>query len=206
MPKSKKKPKQSGSGATLACAAVVAVLVYQAGHTSNGWKLTAVIASAERAAASFHHDDGAAGGAGLGRHIVAEAAAERDTPYSWGGGTTHGKSRGVCCSPGGYDGRKTVGFDCSGLVLYAVYRASHGRIALPRTAAEQVKRGEPVNRSAMRPGDLIGFDHGDGQGVTHIGIYVGHGQMINAPQTGDVVRLSPLGPRKDERWVIRRLH
>jgi cell wall-associated NlpC family hydrolase len=201
MAKSNKKPKQSGAGVTLACAAVVTVLVYQAGHTPDGWKLTAVIAAAERAAGSFHHE----GGNGLGRRIVAEAMPERGVPYSWGGGTTAGKSRGICCSPGGYDGRDTVGFDCSGLVLYATYQASGGRIRLPRTAAEQVRRGTPVSRGGMRPGDLVGFDHGDGRGVSHIGIYVGHGRMINAPQTGDVVKLSPLAPRRGQRWVIRRL-
>jgi cell wall-associated NlpC family hydrolase len=136
---------------------------------------------------------------------VAKAKTQRGVPYSWGGGTTTGKSRGICCSPGGHDGRDTVGFDCSGLTLYAVYQATGGRITLPRTAAEQVKRGQPVNRSAMRPGDLIGFDHRDGHGVTHIGIYIGHDQMINAPRTGDVVKTSPLAPRENQRWVIRRL-
>lgn len=198
----KKKPKKTGAGTTLTCAAVAGVLVYQAGHTPSGWDLDKAIASAGHLAGSFHHSDGS--GSGIGRRIVAAAETKRGVPYSWGGGTTNGKSRGSCCSPGGYDGRKTTGFDCSGLVLYAVYQASGGRITLPRTAAEQVQRGRPVSRAAMRPGDLIGFDHG--QGVTHIGIYVGHGRMINAPQTGDVVRISSLAPREGQRWVIRRLH
>lgn len=145
----------------------------------------------------------AGAGAGLGRRIVAEAKAQRGVPYSWGGGGPSGKSRGICCSPGGYDGRETIGFDCSGLVQYAVYQASHGRITIPRVAHNQVKRGKPVTRDSMRPGDLIGFDHG--QGVTHIGIYVGDGRMVHAPQTGDVVKISPLAPRKDQRWTIRRL-
>lgn len=202
MAKSKEKPKRSSAGGKLFCAAAVGVLVFQAGHTSDGWKFTAVIAAAERAAESFHREPGHGGG--LGRRIVAEAKAERGTPYSWGGGNASGQSRGICCSPGGHDGRKTVGYDCSGLVLYAVYQASGGRITLPRTAAAQAKQGRPVTRSQMRPGDLIGFDHGDG--VTHIGIYAGYDQMINAPQTGDVVRLSPLAPRERQRWVIRRLH
>ncbi|CNE78263.1 NLP/P60 protein [Mycobacterium tuberculosis] len=139
----------------------------------------------------------------LGRRIVAEAKAQRGVPYSWGGGGPSGKSRGICCSPGGYDGRKTIGFDCSGLVQYAVYRASKGRITMPRVADEQVHRGKPVTRNSMRPGDLIGFDHG--QGVTHIGIYIGDGRMVHAPQTGDVVKISSLASRKDQRWTIRRL-
>ncbi|TDD60036.1 C40 family peptidase [Actinomadura rubrisoli] len=142
-------------------------------------------------------------GAGLGRRIVAEAKTQRGVPYSWGGGGPSGKSRGICCSPGGYDGRETVGFDCSGLVQYAVYQASRGRITLPRVAADQVQRGKPVTRDSMRPGDLIGFDHG--QGITHIGIYIGDGRMVQAPQTGDVVKISPLAPRAHQRWIIRRL-
>lgn len=142
-------------------------------------------------------------GSGLGQRIVAEAKTQRGVPYAWGGGGPGGKSRGICCSPGGYDGRETVGFDCSGLVQYAVYQASRGRITLPRTAADQVQRGKPVSRAAMRPGDLIGFDHG--QGITHIGIYIGDGRMVNAPQTGDVVKISPLASRTGQRWVIRRL-
>jgi len=142
-------------------------------------------------------------GSGLGRRIVAAAKTQQGVPYSWGGGGTRGRSRGICCSPGGYDGRKTTGFDCSGLVQYAVYQASHGRITLPRVAHEQVQRGKPVARDSMRPGDLIGFDHG--AGVTHIGIYVGDNRMIHAPQTGDVVRISSLDSRTNQRWVIRRL-
>lgn len=203
-----KKPEKAGAGGTLMCAAIATVLVYQAGHTEDGWRLRQVLTSAQYLAGHLHPQDdtGRDAGGGLGRRIVAAAEAERGTPYSWGGGTAAGKSRGVCCSPGGYDGRETVGFDCSGLVLRAVYRASGGRITLPRTAAEQVRRGTSVPRDKMRPGDLIGFDHRDGQGVSHIGIYVGHGRMINAPQTGDVVRISPLGPREGQRWIIRRLH
>jgi cell wall-associated NlpC family hydrolase len=142
-------------------------------------------------------------GQGLGRRIVAKALAQRGVPYTWGGGGPRGKSRGICCSPGGADGRETIGFDCSGLVLHAVYQASDGRIILPRVAQDQVQRGKPVPRTSMRPGDLIGFDHG--QGITHIGIYIGNGQMVHAPQTGDVVKISPLAPRTNQRWSIRRL-
>ncbi|GLZ09615.1 hypothetical protein Acsp03_70810 [Actinomadura sp. NBRC 104412] len=141
--------------------------------------------------------------ASLGQRIVAAATKQRGVPYAWGGGGPTGKSRGICCSPGGHDGRDTIGFDCSGLVQYAVYQASKGRITMPRVAADQVQRGKPVTRDSMRPGDLIGFDHG--QGITHIGIYIGNGRMVHAPQTGDVVKISPLAPRTGQRWVIRRL-
>jgi cell wall-associated NlpC family hydrolase len=188
------------TGPTLAAAAVVAVLVFQGSHG------TALAGRLRDALATFGNDlslsgDDSAGG-DLGRRSVKEATAKRGVPYAWGGGNVKGPSRGICCSPGGYDGGRAVGFDCSGLTLYALYQASGGRIRLPRTAAEQVRRGRSVSRADMRPGDLIGFDHG--QGVTHIGIYIGHGQMVNAPQTGDVVKISPLAPRNNQRWIIRR--
>jgi cell wall-associated NlpC family hydrolase len=184
----------------LARIAVVGVLAYQVAHVSHvGSRGDGQAPGAASNTAADRADS-------LGRRIVAQAMAERGTDYSWGAGTTTGKSRGICCSPGGHDGRKTIGYDCSGLVLFAVYQASDGRITLPRTAAEQIRRGAPVTRAAMRPGDLIGFDHRDGHGITHIGIYIGHDQMINAPQTGDVVKISPLAPRNGQRWVIRRLH
>jgi cell wall-associated NlpC family hydrolase len=171
----------------LTCAAIVAAAAYHGSRVNR-----ASDDGADRPAASS-----------LGRRIVAEAKSQRGVPYSWGGGTTTGKTRGICCSPGGYDGRNTVGFDCSGLIQYAVHEATDGRVTLPRTAAEQVRRGRPVTRKKMRPGDLIGFDHG--QGVTHIGIYIGGNKMVHAPHTGDVVKISPLAPRKNQRWIIRRL-
>jgi cell wall-associated NlpC family hydrolase len=186
----------------LARLAVVGALAYHISNVNDGDHTNSTDDPAGRVDAVAEPP----AGDGLGRRIVAEAKTQRGIPYSWGGGTTRGKSRGICCSPGGHDGRDTVGYDCSGLVLHAVYDASGGRITLPRTAAEQVRRGVPVTRNKMRPGDLIGFDHRDGAGITHIGIYVGDGRMVHAPQTGDVVKISPLTSREDQRWVIRRLH
>jgi cell wall-associated NlpC family hydrolase len=191
--------RKARTGPTLAAGAVVAVLVFQSGH---GNALPGQLRDALATFTAGLPTGGDSAGGDLGRRIVTEATAKRGVPYAWGGGTVNGPSRGICCSPGGYDGGRTVGFDCSGLTLYAVYQASGGRIRLPRTAAAQVRRGRPVARSAMRPGDLIGFDHG--QGVTHIGIYIGHGRMVNAPHTGDVVKISSLDSRNNQRWIIRR--
>jgi cell wall-associated NlpC family hydrolase len=113
------------------------------------------------------------------------------TPYVWGGGDFHGPTGG--------------GFDCSGLTLHAVYQASGGRIRLPHRAAIQVAMGTPVPRDQMRPGDLIGFALHGGE-IDHIGIYVGNGQMLHAPRTGDVVKVAPLNVPYYQRvpWVIRR--
>jgi cell wall-associated NlpC family hydrolase len=86
-------------------------------------------------------------------------------PYVWGGG-----------SPSG--------FDCSGLVMYVFAQLG---ISLPHYAAAQFGVGEPVARDQLQPGDLVFFD-----GLGHVGIYVGGGEMIHAPHTGDVVKISPL--------------
>jgi peptidoglycan DL-endopeptidase CwlO len=60
-------------------------------------------------------------------------------------------------------------------------------ISLPHYAAAQYQLGTPVARSQLQPGDLVFFD-----GLAHVGIYVGGGQVVHAPRTGDVVKISPI--------------
>ena len=86
-------------------------------------------------------------------------------PYAWGG-----------ASP--------AGFDCSGLVMYVYAQLG---IALPHYAAAQYGFGTPVPPDQLQPGDLVFFD-----GLGHVGIYIGGGQMIHAPHSGDVVKITPL--------------
>ncbi|MGA8723605.1 MAG: NlpC/P60 family protein [Acidimicrobiales bacterium] len=95
------------------------------------------------------------------------AAAELGQPYRWGG-----------TGPGG--------FDCSGLTQ-AAYQAAG--VDLPRTAQEQFDAGPPVPTDEnVLPGDLVFFGSGP-FGVGHVGLYVGAGEMIDAPHTGAVVRV-----------------
>ena len=76
-------------------------------------------------------------------------------------------------------------FDCSGFVYY-VYKNSG--VSVPRTSVEQSKVGTTVSRSNLQPGDLV-FSSTNGSGrVSHVGIYIGNGQMIHAPGSGDVVK------------------
>lgn len=86
-----------------------------------------------------------------------------------------------------WGGTSPSGFDCSGLVQY-VCRANG--ISVPRVAASQRNAGKYVSRENLQPGDLVFFSNGGG--VNHVGIYVGNGNMIHAPQTGDVVKISSI--------------
>ncbi|MGW2890617.1 C40 family peptidase [Streptomyces griseoruber] len=126
------------------------------------------------------------------RTVIEAALSQRGVPYSWGGGNASGKSYGICCSPGGSSGTKIKGFDCSGLTQYAYARAG---ISLPRVAASQAGVGQRIPASlgtlALKPGDLVFFATAPGRDSTiyHVGIYLGSGQMVNAPRPGTVVRL-----------------
>ncbi|MEA2829092.1 MAG: gamma-D-glutamyl-L-lysine dipeptidyl-peptidase [Actinomycetota bacterium] len=86
-------------------------------------------------------------------------------------------------------GTSGAGWDCSGLTSAAY--AAHG-VVIPRDADDQAEAGTPVDRSDLRPGDLLFFG---ADSVTHVGMYVGGGRMIQAPATGRRVETVPIdGP------------
>lgn len=103
-----------------------------------------------------------------GGSVVAAAMSMLGVPYVWGG-----------ASPSG--------FDCSGLVVWAYAQA--GRPGLPHYTGALWQMGVPVSYSQLQPGDLV-FFYGGG----HMGIYIGGGQMVHAPHTGDVVKVSDMSP------------
>ncbi|WP_086693945.1 C40 family peptidase [Streptomyces recifensis] len=76
-------------------------------------------------------------------------------------------------------------FDCSGLIQ-AAYRSAG--ISLPRTTYAQINAGRRVSRSQLQPGDLVFFY----SGISHVGIYVGNGRMIHAPNPSAPVRVAPI--------------
>ncbi|HXF97340.1 MAG TPA: NlpC/P60 family protein [Gaiellaceae bacterium] len=98
--------------------------------------------------------------------VVAIAMQYLGVPYVWGGS-----------SP-------STGFDCSGFSMFVFAQVG---ISLPHHAASQYRLGVPVAKSELQPADLVFFD-----GLGHMGIYIGGGQFIHAPHTGDVVKISSL--------------
>ena len=86
-----------------------------------------------------------------------------------------------------YGGTTPRGFDCSGLVQYVCKAVG---ISVNRTAASQFSNGRAVNKSDLQPGDLVFF--AKSKRISHVGIYIGGGQMIHAPHTGDVVRVASI--------------
>jgi cell wall-associated NlpC family hydrolase len=132
-----------------------------------------------------------------GDAIAGAALAQLGAPYRYGGA------------------EPARGFDCSGLVFYA-----HGRqgIAVPRTAAEQFATARRVDPGDLEPGDLVFYRlEPRSRDVTHVGIYVGQGRFVHAPQSGRQVaealledpywrqrfagagRLRPVGPGQGPR-------
>ena len=82
-----------------------------------------------------------------------------------------------------------TGLDCSGYVQY-VYKSSVG-VNLPRTAAQQAQMGERVATSEVRPGDMVFFNT-RGFNNSHVGIYVGNGMFVHAPNSRSRVRFDSL--------------
>ena len=86
-------------------------------------------------------------------------------------------------------GTSGFGYDCSGFT-YSVYR-DYG-ITLSRDADQQAVHGTPVALSALRPGDLVFYRESPSGPIGHVAMYVGSGNIIDAPQTGQPVKIEPL--------------
>lgn len=104
------------------------------------------------------------------------------TPYSWGGGGKSGPSEGFGRGAG------TVGFDCSSFLQFLWSKQG---VDIPRVTYDQWKVGKAVPRGKLQPGDGVYFRPGP-QGPEHVGMFIGNGQFIHAPKTGDVVKISRL--------------
>ncbi|WP_413783595.1 NlpC/P60 family peptidoglycan endopeptidase RipA [Mycolicibacterium chubuense] len=113
-------------------------------------------------------------------YVIKRGMSQMGVPYSWGGGNASGPSRGIDSGAG------TVGFDCSGLMLYMF--AGVG-IKLDHYSGSQYNAGRKVPSSQMRRGDMIFYGPNASQ---HVAMYLGDGQMLEAPYTGSVVKISPV--------------
>jgi len=98
---------------------------------------------------------------------IAAARSVLGTPYRWAG-----------TSP-------STGFDCSGLLVWAWSQVG---VSLPRTSRSMYAGTQRISESQLQPGDLVFY----GSPVYHVGMYVGGGQMIHSPRTGDVVKIAPI--------------
>lgn len=124
-------------------------------------------------------------------YVIKRAQSQIGVPYSWGGGDAAGPSRGID------GGANTVGFDCSGLVLYAFAGAG---IKLPHYSGSQYNMGRKIPSAQMRRGDVIFWGP---NGSQHVAIFLGNGQMIEAPYTGSFVKLSPVRTSGMTPFVVR---
>ncbi|MGV0792302.1 NlpC/P60 family peptidoglycan endopeptidase RipA [Mycolicibacterium sp. XJ1819] len=113
-------------------------------------------------------------------YVIKRAMSQMGVPYSWGGGNAAGPSRGIDSGAG------TVGFDCSGLMLYAF--AGVG-IKLDHYSGSQYNAGRKIPSAQMRRGDMLFWGP---NGSQHVALYLGDGQMLEAPYTGSVVKVSPV--------------
>jgi cell wall-associated NlpC family hydrolase len=110
----------------------------------------------------------------LGREVTLYALGLIDTGYRFGGKNPE------------------AGFDCSGMVTY-VFRQAAG-IKLSGSAADIARRGRPINRKDLHPGDLLFFNTRNAP-FTHVGIYIGDGRFIHAPSTNGRVRIEQMSAR-----------
>jgi hypothetical protein len=140
---------------------------------ASAWSTAASAAGLTGTPAAVSSATGTATGGGSSA-VVQAASKYLGVPYAWGGTDA------------------STGFDCSGLVQQ-VY--SDLGIDLPRTSSQQATSGRAVaSLDEAQPGDLVFYDYSSSRpGIDHVGIYIGNGQMIAAPQEGEVVQVQDVG-------------
>src|ERR1700757_1126720 len=113
-------------------------------------------------------------------YVIKRGGSQMGVPYSWGGGTLQGPSKGVG------DGGNITGFDCSGLMRYMF--AGVG-VLIPRFSGDQYNFGRHIPPNEARRGDLIFYGPGGSQ---HVTMYLGNGQMLEASGSAGKVTVSPV--------------
>jgi cell wall-associated NlpC family hydrolase len=155
-----------------AAAAAAAAAAYQAR-----------LAAEQAAAAAVSRNGGSRGGGAVYANVpvaqnasgaVQAAESQEGVPYVWGGESPRGSSN--------------PGFDCSGLTQWAWRQAG---VSIPRTAQAQYDAIPHVSMADLQPGDLVFWNDGTSS-VQHVGMYIGNGDVVHAPHTGDVVRVDAI--------------
>ena len=126
-----------------------------------------------------------------GVRIARRALRWLNTPYSFGAGGADGPSYGVAVDFDSRNDGQVYGFDCSGLTMYALAPWLH----LDHDAAAQYSEVGSYHPAidALQPGDLVFWsDDGTVEGIGHVAIYLGAGRVVQAPHSGDVVRVTPI--------------
>jgi peptidoglycan DL-endopeptidase RipA len=153
-----------------------------AAAASGGWHAVA---------ASLTAPIGGSWSAAAGQTAVDRAMHYLGIPYAYAGGGYSGPSYGVCVAGDAANDCHVYGFDCSGLVMYAWAPYAH----YDHYAATQYWQAGSVHpgTSDLMPGDLVFWSYdGTQSGIHHVAIYIGGGNVIQAPHSGDIVRVTPL--------------
>ncbi|MCW2675699.1 MAG: putative Cell wall-associated peptidase, partial [Modestobacter sp.] len=126
-----------------------------------------------------------AGSASAVETAISAAKGYLGTSYAWGGGALSGPSEGWGIDAG------VVGFDCSGLTRYAYAQAG---IAIARNSTQQYATQPKVSRADLHRGDLVfwALDTNRPSTIHHVAIYLGGGQILEAPESGSVVRVTSM--------------
>jgi cell wall-associated NlpC family hydrolase len=125
--------------------------------------------------------------AATGQQAVNRAMTRLGAPYIWAGGDASGPTTGGCTDPVAPCG--VLGFDCSGLAMYAWAQYPFVHLA----SAQYLQGSVHPNTSSLMAGDLVFWSsNGSINGIHHVAIYIGGGNVIQAPQSGDIVRVTPL--------------
>jgi cell wall-associated NlpC family hydrolase len=121
------------------------------------------------------------------RSVINRALSQLGMPYAWGGGNAYGPTRGI--RDGGiadlYGDYNKIGFDCSGLMIYAFAAAGY---RLPHYSGYQAQAGRQVSLSQKAPGDMLFW--ASGGHIHHVALYIGNEQMVEAPYSGAHVRIA----------------
>jgi peptidoglycan DL-endopeptidase RipA len=134
---------------------------------------------------SGNQDQAGAGDTSAAATAIDAAMGHLGLRYAWGGGGTNGPGPGLDPDEG------VIGFDCSGLTQYAYAQAG---ISIPRNSRAQYAALPKVASNALQAGDLVFWadDPSDPDTIRHVAIYLGNGKVVQAPQSGDVVKVSTM--------------